>query len=78
MVMFNVDSVCIHRLISAEPEPADEDNMEEIDTENIISNSRRTRGKTVDYVKAAQETPEEDADEDEDEDFEDPGDEMKD
>lgn len=54
-------------------EDADEDNMEEIDTSNILG--RRTRGKTIDYEDAAQkakdagDTLEED-DEEDDEDFE--------
>lgn len=41
--------------------------MEEIDTSNIVEG--RTRGKTIDYAKAAQELPEEDDDEEDDEDF---------
>ena len=47
--------------------------MEEISTENIISGGRRTRGKQIDYAKAAAEAndlPEDD--EDDDEDFEAP------
>ena len=48
----------------------DEDNMEEIDTNNIIEGGRRTRGQ-VDYAKANEELgPEEEDDEDEDDDFE--------
>lgn len=54
-------------LTTATVEEADEDNMEEIDTSNIVQS--RTRGKTIDYAKAAQELPEEDDDEDDDEDF---------
>lgn len=43
--------------------------MEEIDLDNVIG--RRTRGKVIDFAKAAQENPpEEDDDEDDDEDFE--------
>jgi hypothetical protein len=45
--------------------------MEEIDTENIISGGRRTRGKNIDFAKAAQEAGDEDDEEDDDEDFED-------
>lgn len=41
--------------------------MEEIDTSNIVPS--RTRGKTIDYTKAAAEVPEEDDDEEDDEDF---------
>ena len=53
-------------------EEADEDNMEEIDTDNIIEGGRRTRGKTIDFAKANEEAGNEEYDEDEDEDFEDP------
>jgi hypothetical protein len=49
--------------------------MEEINPENIVGS--RTRGKNIDYAKAAQELPEDD-DEDDDEDFVDPDDSMKD
>lgn len=49
----------------------DDDNMEEIDLDNIIG--RRTRGRNIDFAKAAEELPEEDEDEDEDDDFEAPG-----
>ncbi|KAJ4985801.1 histone chaperone domain chz [Stagonosporopsis vannaccii] len=58
------------------PEEADEDNMEEIETSNIIHGSR-TRGKTIDFAKANEELGD-DEDEDEDDDFVDPDDEMKD
>ncbi|KAL3417653.1 histone chaperone domain chz [Phlyctema vagabunda] len=54
----------------------DEDNMEEIDTDNIIQDGRRTRGRQIDFAKAAEELPEED-DEDDDDDFEAPQDEME-
>ncbi len=44
--------------------------MEEIDTDNIIPDGRRTRGRTIDFAKAAEEMgPDEDEDE-EDDDFE--------
>lgn len=49
-------------------EGEDEDNMEEIDLDNVIG--KRTRGKVIDFAKAAQETPAEDDDEEDDEDFE--------
>jgi Histone chaperone domain CHZ len=49
----------------------DEDNMEEIDMDNIIG--RRTRGRNIDFAKAAEELPEDDEDEDDDDDFEAPG-----
>ncbi|KAK8161433.1 histone chaperone domain CHZ-domain-containing protein [Phyllosticta citrichinensis] len=62
----------------AEPEDADEDNMEEIDPDNIIDGGRRTRGKTIDFTKANEEAGNmEDYDEDEDDDFEDPDDSMQ-
>jgi hypothetical protein len=44
--------------------------MEEIDTDNIISDGRRTRGRKIDFAKAAQELPEEDDEDDDDDDFE--------
>jgi len=51
----------------------DEDNMEEINTDNIIPSGRRTRGRNIDFAKAAAEMPaDEDDDEDEDDDFEAP------
>lgn len=50
-----------------EPEEADEDNMEEIDTSNIVGS--RTRGKNIDYAEAAKAMPDEDEDEEEDGDF---------
>ncbi|THY47679.1 hypothetical protein D6C99_05699 [Aureobasidium pullulans] len=58
-----------------EHDEGEEDNMEEIDEDNIISGGRRTRGKTIDFAKAA-EGLDDDEDEDEDDDFEDP-EEMK-
>lgn len=55
---------------SAEEE--DEDNMEEIDTDNIISDGRRTRGKAIDFVTAAKNAGDEldDDDDEDDDDFE--------
>jgi TATA-binding protein-associated factor Taf7 len=51
-----------------------EDNMDEIDTGNIIPDGRRTRGKTIDYAKAAEDAKNagEDLDDEEedDDDFE--------
>ncbi|KAL9632312.1 MAG: hypothetical protein Q9164_005394 [Protoblastenia rupestris] len=51
-------------------EEDDEDNMEEIDTDNIVSS--RTRGKSIDWNKAAEENKDDldDDDDDDDEDFE--------
>jgi len=46
----------------------DLDNMEEIDTNNIINDGRRTRGRQIDFAKAAQDLPEEDDDDDDDDD----------
>jgi hypothetical protein len=52
--------------------------MEEIDTDNIINGGRRTRGKVIDFAKAAQEAKDLDDDEDdEDDDFEAPDEEME-
>ena len=51
--------------------------MEEIDTDNIIQDGRRTRGKQIDFAKAAEEAGDDEDDDDEDDDFEDP-DTMKD
>lgn len=56
-------------------EEPDEDNMEEIETSNIIGS--RTRGKNIDFAKANQELGDDD-EEDDDEDFVDPDDQMKD
>ena len=58
-------------LIGAVAEVEDDDTMEEINTDNIISDGRRTRGKNIDFKKAAQEL-EDDDEEDEDDDFQDP------
>ena len=45
--------------------------MEEIDTSNIINDGRRTRGKNIDFRKAAADAGDElEDDEDDDEDFE--------
>ena len=56
-------------ILSVEEE--DEDSMEEISTENIINDGRRTRGKAIDFAKAAEEAGDDlDDDEDDDEDFE--------
>jgi hypothetical protein len=63
----------------AEAEEDDEDNMEEIDLDNIVEGGRRTRGKVIDFAKAAEETqnlPTEEED-DEDDDYEAPTDEME-
>lgn len=59
-----------------EVEVEDEDTMEEINTDNIIQDGRRTRGKNIDFKKAAQEL-EDDDEEEEDDDFQDPDDAMQ-
>ncbi|KAM7218816.1 putative histone chaperone domain chz [Rhypophila decipiens] len=52
-----------------EEAPEEEDNMEEINLDNVIG--RRTRGKVIDFAKAAEENPvDADDDEDDDDDFE--------
>ncbi|KAH9908079.1 hypothetical protein F4778DRAFT_461274 [Xylariomycetidae sp. FL2044] len=45
-----------------------EDGMDEIDLNNIVEGGRRTRGRVIDWAKAAEENPAEDDDDDEDED----------
>ena len=56
--------------------------MEEIDTDNIISDGRRTRGKAIDFAKAAEDAGDtlDDDDDEDDDDFEEKEDdhEMKD
>lgn len=55
-------------LTAGEPEEAAEDEMEQIDTNNIVGS--RTRGKTIDFAEAAKnQNLEEDDDDDDDEDF---------
>lgn len=44
--------------------------MDEIDLDNIVDGGRRTRGKVIDWAKAAEQVPADDDDEDDDEDFE--------
>jgi len=60
----------------------DEDDMAEIDLDNIVDTGRRTRGKVIDFAKAAAETKNEpfpgaDEDEDEDDDYEIPSEGVK-
>lgn len=65
------DVLPAHWWIAAEDE--DPDNMEEIDMSNIINSGRRTRGKTIDFAKAAEAAGDDlDDDEDDDDDFEAP------
>lgn len=54
---------------TGEPEEVDEDNMEEIDMDNIVSS--RTRGKNIDFAEAAKNVQEDDDDDEDDEDFQD-------
>lgn len=49
--------------------------MEEIDTSNIVGS--RTRGKNIDYAKAAQELGGDDEEEEDDEDYTEPDDAME-
>lgn len=52
--------------------------MHEIDTDNIVAGGRRTRGKVIDFAKAAEESKDDmDDEEDDDEDFEAPDEEME-
>ncbi len=52
-----------------------DDDLGEIDLDNVVG--RRTRGRVIDFAKAAEENPaDEDEDEDEDDDFEDPDEKM--
>lgn len=50
-------------------EEDEDDELAEIDPSNIISNGRRTRGKQIDFAKAAAEQPAAEDDSDDDEDF---------
>lgn len=43
--------------------------MEAIDPDNILDTGRRTRGKEIDFAKAAQDDTAADEDDDDDEDF---------
>ncbi len=51
--------------------------MEEIDTNNILSDGKRTRGRQIDFAKAAEELPDDEDDDEDDDDFEEPVDEDK-
>lgn len=70
--VYTADNALWEHTAEEEEEEEDEDNMEEIDTDNIVGS--RTRGKQIDYRKAAEEAKDElpdDDDEEDDEDFED-------
>lgn len=72
-----LDPLNDHSTNSHPVDEADDDNMEEIDTSNIISGGRRTRGRQIDFAQAAKDLPEDEEDEDDDGDFEAPADEDK-
>ena len=44
----------------------DDDDLAEIDTSNIISGGRRTRGKQIDFTNAVQDVMDDEEDDDED------------
>ncbi|KAI0124603.1 hypothetical protein F4776DRAFT_630601 [Hypoxylon sp. NC0597] len=52
-----------------------DDNLDEIDLNNIVEGGRRTRGRVIDWAKAAQDNPAEDDDEDEEDEYEPAGEE---
>ena len=53
--------------------------MEEIDLNNIVEGGRRTRGRVIDFAKAAEENPAaDDEDDEDDDDFKAPEDKDKD
>ncbi|OHE91016.1 histone chaperone domain CHZ [Colletotrichum orchidophilum] len=47
----------------------EEDGLEEIDLSNIVEGGRRTRGRVIDFAKAAEENPAEEEDDEDDDDF---------
>ena len=57
----------------------EEEDMAEIELDNIVEGGRRTRGKVIDFAKAAEENKDDidDDDEDDDDDFEAPDEEME-
>ncbi|KAI1766622.1 histone chaperone domain CHZ-domain-containing protein [Hypoxylon sp. FL1150] len=48
----------------------DDDNMDEIDPSNIVEGGRRTRGRVIDWAKAAEENPADDDDDEDEDDYE--------
>ncbi|KAI1210401.1 uncharacterized protein F4807DRAFT_423284 [Annulohypoxylon truncatum] len=54
-----------------------DDNMDEIDLNNIVDGGRRTRGRVIDWAKAAQEHPAEDDDDEDEDDYEPAGEEQE-
>ncbi|EEY21038.1 predicted protein [Verticillium alfalfae VaMs.102] len=51
------------------PAIEEKDGLEEIDLNNIVEGGRRTRGRVIDWAKAAEENPAQDDEDDDDEDF---------
>ncbi|KAL2753681.1 hypothetical protein ACRALDRAFT_1071897 [Sodiomyces alcalophilus JCM 7366] len=47
----------------------EEDGLEEIDLKNIVEGGRRTRGRVIDFAKAAEENPPQDDEDEDDDDF---------
>ncbi|CAG8971205.1 hypothetical protein HYALB_00010578, partial [Hymenoscyphus albidus] len=79
VTMEGEDSSSDEEIVEGEPtvDEPDEDNMEEIDTENILPS--RTRRRNIDFAKAAQEDGgADDEDEEEDGDFEETNEPMED
>ncbi|PQE04370.1 histone chaperone domain chz protein [Rutstroemia sp. NJR-2017a BBW] len=64
--------------LTAAEEVEEEASDNEIDPSNIIAGGRRTRGKQIDFAKAAKELPADDDEDDEDDDFEGEGEEDED
>ncbi|KAL3231419.1 Histone H2AZ-specific chaperone CHZ1 [Nakaseomyces bracarensis] len=60
-----VDDAKLDRLVNEDEE---EDDLAEIDTSNIITTGRRTRGKIIDYKKTAKELDEQPKEEEEEDD----------
>ncbi|KAI2631959.1 hypothetical protein GGR54DRAFT_581563 [Hypoxylon sp. NC1633] len=55
-----------------------DDNMDEIDLNNIVEGGRRTRGRVIDWAKAAEENPAEDDDDEDEDDYEPAGEAVED
>ncbi|KAI1083888.1 hypothetical protein F5B20DRAFT_525869 [Whalleya microplaca] len=47
-----------------------DDGMDEIDLNNIVAGGRRTRGRVIDWAKAAEENPAADEDDEDEDDYE--------
>ncbi|KAM0329137.1 hypothetical protein ACHAQA_004433 [Verticillium albo-atrum] len=57
-----------------QPAVEEEDGLEEIDLNNIVEGGRRTRGRVIDWAKAAEENPAQDDEDEDDDDFKAPED----